>query len=68
MPEGALALAEAITLVSETHVPDEVYEEARAHFSEKELVDLVALIAMMNLWNRISISFRAQPASKPAAF
>ena len=63
---AALAWAEAITLVSETHVPDEVYEEAKRHFSEKELVDLTAVIGVMNLWNRLSISFRAQPREKPA--
>lgn len=61
---AALALAESITRVSETHVPDDIYESAKAHFGEKELVDLIAVIAMMNLWNRISISFRAQPPDR----
>ena len=63
---AALALAESITRVSETHVPDEVYEAAKAHFSEKELVDLTAIIALMNFWNRVSISFRAQPPDRGA--
>ena len=61
---ASLALAESITHVSETHVPDAVYETAKAHLSEKELVDLIAIIAMMNLWNRISISFRNQPQDR----
>ncbi len=64
---AALALAESITRVSETHVPDDVYEAAKAHFGEKELVDLIAIIAMMNLWNRISISFRSQPPNRNPA-
>lgn len=64
---AALALAESITRVSETHVPDDVYEAAKMHFGEKELVDLIAVIAMMNLWNRISISFRGQPPDRSSA-
>lgn len=43
---AALAWAEAVTLVAETHVPDDVYEAARTEFSEQELVDLtMALVA-----------------------
>jgi uncharacterized peroxidase-related enzyme len=61
---AALALAESITRVSETHVPDDVYETAKAHFGEKELVDLIAIIALINLWNRLSISFRSQPPDR----
>jgi AhpD family alkylhydroperoxidase len=55
---AALAWAEAVTLVATTHVPDEVYEQARAQFSEKELVDLTTAIVAINGWNRLAISFR----------
>ena len=65
---AALAWTEALTLVSETHVPDAVYEEARKHFNEKELVDLTMAVATINMWNRIAISLRAVPGHyKPAA-
>jgi AhpD family alkylhydroperoxidase len=63
---AALAWTEAVTLVSETHVPDEVYEEARRHFSEKEMVDLTMAVVTINSWNRASIAFRAQPQVKSA--
>jgi len=56
---AALAWTEAVTLVSQTRVPDEVYEEARRHFSEEELVKLTVAVAAINAWNRIAISFRA---------
>jgi len=46
-------------LVSETHVPDAVYDEARQHFSETELVKLTLCIAAINAWNRVAIGFRA---------
>jgi alkylhydroperoxidase family enzyme len=48
-----------VTLVSETHVPDAVYDQARQHFSEAELVNLTLRVAAINAWNRIAISFRA---------
>lgn len=59
--QAALAWAEAVTLVSETHVPDDVYEQARAHFSDEELVNLTMAVVAINGWNRLSISFRAVP-------
>ena len=58
---AALALVESVTLVSQTHVPDDVYDEARKLFSEKEIVDLIYLTATINAWNRIAVSFRAMP-------
>jgi AhpD family alkylhydroperoxidase len=61
---AALAWVEALTLVSETHVPDAVYEEAKRHFSDKELVDLTAAVVTINSWNRIAIAFRAPPEVK----
>ena len=56
---AALAWTEAVTLGSQTRVPDEVYEEARRHFSEEELVKLTVAVGAINAWNRIAISFRA---------
>ena len=58
---AALALTEAVTKISEHHVPDEVYDEARRHFSEKELVDLTAAVIAINAWNRAAIAFRVTP-------
>jgi AhpD family alkylhydroperoxidase len=58
---AALAWTEALTLVADSHVPDEVYEETRRQFSEKELVDLAYAIAAINGWNRMAIAFRKQP-------
>lgn len=55
---AALAWTEALTLVSQTHAPDAVYEELRAHFSEREIADLTLAIVAINGWNRISIGFR----------
>lgn len=60
---AALAWTEAVTKVGKTHVPDSVYEEARAHFSEKELVDLTLAIIAINGWNRLAISFRSVPGT-----
>ncbi len=59
---AALAWAESVTNVSQTGIPDAVYEEAKKHFSDKDLVDLTLIISMMNAWNRIAISFRQGPA------
>ncbi|MBZ5584036.1 MAG: carboxymuconolactone decarboxylase family protein [Acidobacteriia bacterium] len=56
---AALAWTEAVTLVSRDQAPDDVYAEARAHFSEKELVDLTMAVIAINGWNRLAIAFRA---------
>ncbi len=60
---AALAWTEAVTQVSTSHVPDEVYELVRQQFNEKELVDLTAAIVVINGWNRFAISFRTVPGS-----
>lgn len=57
---AALAWAEAVTLVTEGHVPDEVYDEARKQFSEEELVNLTLAVVTINGWNRLSIAFRSE--------
>jgi AhpD family alkylhydroperoxidase len=65
---AALAWTEALTHISETHAPDDVYEEVRRHFSEQETVNLTMLIGMINLWNRFAISMRnVHPVSKTQA-
>jgi AhpD family alkylhydroperoxidase len=60
---AVLAWTEAVTLVGESHVPDEAYEQARQHFSEKELVDLTIAIVAINGWNRLAVAFRAVPGT-----
>src|SRR4029078_8734996 len=56
---AALAWAESLTKIADTHAPDDVYEEARSQFSEKELADLSIVIGMINAWNRLCIGVRA---------
>lgn len=60
---AALAWAEALTKITEGHVSDEVYEEARKQFSEEELIDLTVAVTTINSWNRLSIAFRTTPGS-----
>src|SRR3954462_1530418 len=56
---AALAWTEALTLLAETHAPDDVYAEARQQFSDQELTELTVAIGLINLWNRIQVGFRA---------
>ena len=56
---AALAWTEAVTLVSHTHVPEEVYEQAKTIFTDEELVKLTLLVVAINAWNRFAIAFRA---------
>ena len=60
---AALAWAEAMTTLTNCHVPDEVYDAARAAFSESELIALALAVVEINGWNRISISFNAVPGT-----
>ena len=63
---AALAWAESVTRVSETHVPDADFQAVAAHFTEKELADLTLAVALMNTYNRMAITFRTPPdALKP---
>jgi AhpD family alkylhydroperoxidase len=65
---AALAWTEAVTLVADGHVPDAVHEQARAHFSERELSDLTLAVATINAWNRLSIAARLVPGNyQPAS-
>ncbi len=54
--QAALALTEAVTLVSRAGVPDDVYAEAARHFDEPELARVLALILTINTWNRIAVA------------
>jgi len=64
---AALSLTEAVTLVADSHVPDEIYEQAHRQFSDKEVVDLAYAIFAINAWNRLAITFRMQPPVAKAA-
>jgi AhpD family alkylhydroperoxidase len=63
---AALAWTETVTLISEDHAPDDVYDEVRQRFTEEELVNLTLAIVAINGWNRLSIAFRAVPGSYQA--
>jgi len=60
---AALAWAEAVTLVTEDHVPDEVFAQVREQFSEEELANLTLAVVAINGWNRLNIAFRTMPGS-----
>jgi AhpD family alkylhydroperoxidase len=59
---AALSWTEAVTLVTQGHVPDAVYEEVRRHFSEEELTKLTLAVGVINTWNRLAVSARHIPA------
>ena len=58
---AALEWTEAVTLVSETHVPDDVYERVREQFSEDELAHLSLAVVAINGWNRLNVAARTVP-------
>ena len=60
---AALAWTEAVTLITNGHVPDALHEEVRSSFSEKELADLTCAVATINAWNRLAISARSVPGT-----
>ena len=64
--QAALAWSEAVTLVGEGHVPDEVFRQAIEQFSEEELVNLTMAVEAINGWNRLNIAFRTVPGSYQA--
>jgi AhpD family alkylhydroperoxidase len=60
---AALALAEEATRMADrVAVPDEVWQEAAAHYDDEQLAALVVAIAMINAWNRLSVTTRQVPA------
>lgn len=56
---AALAWTESLTLIAQTHAPDDVYAAVKAQFSDEELVKLTVLIGAINAWNRLAIGFRS---------
>ncbi|WP_369033677.1 MULTISPECIES: carboxymuconolactone decarboxylase family protein [Streptomyces] len=56
--QAALALTEAVTLIADAGVPDDVYTEAAAHFDERELAQVLSLILTINTWNRVALATR----------
>lgn len=58
---AALELTEAVTVLTDGFVPDEVYARAAKHFEEAELAQLISAIAVINAWNRFGVTFRMAP-------
>ncbi|MFF3622021.1 carboxymuconolactone decarboxylase family protein [Streptomyces sp. NPDC002467] len=66
---AAIELTEAVTVLTDGFVPDEVYEKAAERFEEKELAQLIAVIATINVWNRIGVTTRLTPGHyKPGMY
>jgi alkylhydroperoxidase family enzyme len=61
--KAALAWAESLTLISQTHAADPEFEAVQKHFSEMELVELSFSISLANFWNRMAGGFRRMPAA-----
>lgn len=60
---AALAWAEAVTLLKDNEVSDDIYEQARKEFSEEELIELTMCVVAINSWNRANIAFRTTPGN-----
>ncbi|MCK6255323.1 carboxymuconolactone decarboxylase family protein [Fictibacillus sp. KIGAM418] len=58
---AVLALTEAVTLVAESHVPDDVYNDAAQYFDEKQLSEIIMQIVVINSWNRLAVTARKIP-------
>lgn len=58
---AALLWTEHVTLISQQHLPDDVYEKVSQHFAAEELVNLTLAVVAINGWNRLAISFRSIP-------
>ncbi|BDD74327.1 carboxymuconolactone decarboxylase family protein [Streptomyces violaceoruber] len=58
---AAIELTEAVTVLTDGFVPDEVYEKAAKHFDEPELAQLIAAITTINAWNRFGVTCRMTP-------
>jgi AhpD family alkylhydroperoxidase len=56
-----LALTEAVTLVAESHVPDDVYNEAAQYFDKKQMSEIIMQIVTINAWNRLAVTARKMP-------
>ena len=61
---AALAFTETVTMLADTHVPDEAYAALAAEYSEQETAALISLIVMINAWNAVGVATRAwEPGS-----
>ena len=61
---AALAFAETVTMLADTHVPDDAYAAVAAEYSEQEVAALISLIVMINAWNAVGVATRAwEPGS-----
>ncbi len=60
---AALAWTEAVTKISEAHITDEIYQQVRQQFDDKELVDLTFVVIAINSWNRLAIPFHTPPGT-----
>ena len=58
---AALALTEAVTVLTDRFVPDDVYRKAAKHFDDRQLAHLVGLVVAINNWNRVMVSRRVAP-------
>ncbi len=61
--QAALAWTEELTIISQNHAPDSIYESVRQRFTEQELVSLTMAIIAINGWNRIALGFRMVPGT-----
>jgi alkylhydroperoxidase family enzyme len=64
---AALEWTESVTRIADGHAADEVYEQVRSQFGEKEVADLTLAIAGINAWNRLSIAARLTPGTYQVA-
>lgn len=63
--QAALAFTEAVTLISEDGVPDDVWDDVKANFEEKEIVQLLMAIATINVYNRMNVTMQTQIGDEP---
>ncbi|MEU7182403.1 MULTISPECIES: carboxymuconolactone decarboxylase family protein [Streptomyces] len=62
--QAALALTEAVTVLTDGFVPDAVYQRAAEHFEDAELAHLIAVINTINAWNRFGVTTRRAPGQE----
>ena len=62
--KAALAWSEAVTLLPDAGAPEALYEKVRQHYSDQQVVDLTLIIAQMNAWNRLAVSFGHVPEAR----
>lgn len=65
---AALAWTEALTMLPEGGISDEIYERVRGQLSEKEISDLTFVVMAINAWNRVNVGFKTVPGSADKAY